>query len=1324
MAHSSFVGRTHPPRKVTLYESRREREFYRYYEPIRALTGSGPQLCDLHDEAAFKAHKPYSSPDPALTAFCQLGALRLGARRAMLFFFDSSYAYVLAEATRTLSLQDDSVHEIEDNLWLGHSIIPRGYTICEETVCRLPEEDAEDFDPDRSLIHVINDLDQDSQFCGRPYVKDGPKAKFYAGVPITSPRGINIGAYCLLDDRTRDGLDEKGIAFMHDMAKTVMTHLEMVRAKSEHERGTTMVSGLGAFIEGASSLKLWERDTGRRDYRRVGGAEDTPERKASPDAAQSEAEAPDVKSSHLKSGMKFNASKIKPQSGFTANKASGVPEALAPPRAGPHSAPKVSKNSRTATEDFRDQDVATNIRTTFQRAADLIRQSVDVDGAVFLDASMSTYCGLIDTESGSEQSSEAMCSATDATLSEVENRKRSDSRGLDKPCRVMASSHTVNDNFNNDGELHLDIQAANVTERFLRSLLRRNPRGKIWNFNETGDASSDDSSSEGGTPSSETAPPIPTALDDDPSEQSSTNRRGQKRRNRIDDGREIQRLFPGVRSVALVGMWDGNRGRWFSACAIWTYSPLRLFSRESEVNYMAAFCDIVMADAHRLEAQNSNTAKSDFISSISHELRSPLHGILGSVECLQDQPSADSFSTELVSQIEICGRTLLDIVNHLLDFSKINHHVKGSKALEDQRQGMPSRPPRMPMGDTKRAQLGNMMNMEADCSLDDVTEEVVETAVYSYACSREKRFILDRKVTVALDIERSPHINWRCKVALGGWKRVCINLVSNSLKYTSEGFVSISLKTEPVPGRKKKFNAVFQVTDSGRGMTRDFLENHLFNPFSQEDSLVEGTGLGLSLVAKIVKAMDGTVEVQSEKEKGSTITVTVPIDSYKVSREEKAAQSHLTKSSYAGKSATILNFGGLPSGTSGGKLVVGKGMLRKSIESHCRHLDLEVSADDHEVTTQADIAFIAEEDLARFAHEMQLVAGKSLLDKPLVVVCTSAVSLRQLRVTHAANGFITKQVKYVAQPCGTEQLRKVVESCLSGPQTSSETSSTEEDRQSTGSSSDSSSRTDLSEESGLASGHPLALLQRTQIPLHLNGAEIDSILYSPPPTYSPKALEEQQKRSPLPTPGGQNLAPAEDYLSSRSRSAGNAVASPPATSPKQPAVRNEAPSERPTGMSLLLVDDNPINLQLLVNYARKQGHRKQIATDGMQAVERYKATCLGTESIAVADNVSIKHGDVNSASPLDKPQVILMDINMPKMNGFEATREIRAFEQQHDLQPAHIIALTGLGSASAQHEAFSSGVDLFLTKPVRLKELTKVLSEIRSSQDDTGSSES
>lgn len=81
--------------------------------------------------------------------------------------------------------------------------------------------------------------------------------------------------------------------------------------------------------------------------------------------------------------------------------------------------------------------------------------------------------------------------------------------------------------------------------------------------------------------------------------------------------------------------------------------------------------------------------------------------------------------------------------------------------------------------------------------------------------------------------------------------------------------------------------------------------------------------------------------------------------------------------------------------------------------------------------------------------------------------------------------------------------------------------------------------------------------------------------------------------------------------------------------------------------------------------------------------------------------------------PPGKPHVVLMDINMPVLDGFEATRRIRKFEKQERLEAATIIALTGLGSTDAQQEAYGSGVDLFLTKPVRLKELTRILASLK-----------
>jgi CheY-like chemotaxis protein len=79
-------------------------------------------------------------------------------------------------------------------------------------------------------------------------------------------------------------------------------------------------------------------------------------------------------------------------------------------------------------------------------------------------------------------------------------------------------------------------------------------------------------------------------------------------------------------------------------------------------------------------------------------------------------------------------------------------------------------------------------------------------------------------------------------------------------------------------------------------------------------------------------------------------------------------------------------------------------------------------------------------------------------------------------------------------------------------------------------------------------------------------------------------------------------------------------------------------------------------------------------------------------------------------------QWVFMDISMPVMDGLEASRLIRAFERERQLRPAVIIALTGLASMSVQQDAFASGINLFLTKPVRLKELTLILKRQRMEQ--------
>jgi CheY-like chemotaxis protein len=116
----------------------------------------------------------------------------------------------------------------------------------------------------------------------------------------------------------------------------------------------------------------------------------------------------------------------------------------------------------------------------------------------------------------------------------------------------------------------------------------------------------------------------------------------------------------------------------------------------------------------------------------------------------------------------------------------------------------------------------------------------------------------------------------------------------------------------------------------------------------------------------------------------------------------------------------------------------------------------------------------------------------------------------------------------------------------------------------------------------------------------------------------------------------------------------------------------------------LLVEDNPINLKILTCFMKKLKQPYETATNGEEAVAAYKE---------------------NPGRFL----YILMDISMPVMDGLEATRQIRAFERYHNIPASVVLAITGLGSESTREEATRSGVDFFITKPAKLKELEAIL---------------
>lgn len=145
-------------------------------------------------------------------------------------------------------------------------------------------------------------------------------------------------------------------------------------------------------------------------------------------------------------------------------------------------------------------------------------------------------------------------------------------------------------------------------------------------------------------------------------------------------------------------------------------------------------------------------------------------------------------------------------------------------------------------------------------------------------------------VTVTLEIDYSD--NWNFLTEPGALRRIAINIVGNALKYTPEGSVVISLtasemtsvETAEIPledDMTKKKLVTFSVKDTGKGMSNEFMDHHLFIPFTQEDTTSsQGVGLGMSIVKSLVTLLAGEITVQSEQGKGTEVTVMMPMRLY------------------------------------------------------------------------------------------------------------------------------------------------------------------------------------------------------------------------------------------------------------------------------------------------------------------------------------------------------------------------------------------------------------------------------------------------------------
>ncbi|OBT63673.1 hypothetical protein VE03_06111 [Pseudogymnoascus sp. 23342-1-I1] len=1280
-------------------ETFRAREVYRYYQPRNIVepslhtdteysTNNGP-LSPSHTppkNTNFNTQKSFS--DTALTAFAQLIALRLDSQRAIVSLIDHENEYFLAESTSNLSLVDDDGHAQNASLSISGARVPRAASLCEQTLSLVPNQDTT---AEMTPVFLIPDLRLDENTSQLDCVKDAPYLRFYCGVALTNKSGVNIGCVYVVDDRPRTDFSLEQAQFLTTMAATVMDHLENIRAKEDIVRVTMMSQALHAFVEGEGTMDGdWQRV---KKYNLPAGAgvgfhweSNTNEVDASV-STESASLAPEISMSQTQSPLQHSSNNPDARFNFNnspwSSSSSQVPTLKSVFEGADDAARKIASGKDAA---FSNDGFSNQLRTTFSRASNLIREGMEVDGAVFFDAPFRFYQGrstletdprrLVNTESDGSSDDEVR-PGPHPRVQRSKHRANQGNEATGLKSDVLGYSTRESSSWV-DQTTGSDASFTAIDQSLLTSLVRHYPLGELFVFDENGPVIRPvDTPSPDGSQTTITSSTFDAKL-----ARHSARKRGEILR--------LLKAFPGARQIFFVPLYDSTSGCFVGSFA-WSTSATRIFSIENHLSYLIAFGHSVMSEVTRLNTMSADLAKDDFISNVSHELRSPLHGILASVEFLADT-TLDGFQRNLVDTVDICGRTLLDTIEHVLDFSKIKK-----------------------FGQISTQPMGSVANLDVSAIIEEVLDGVFagfefnglsSQGLADTTKSRMRESLNSRdtdtktmdglqfgfsndSLTVIIDIDFRD--DWNFPTVPGTWRRLTMNLFGNSLKYTRDGYIKVKLEARSIPSMATGVNGdsidrtmiTMTVSDSGQGMSSEFMKTKLFMPFTQEDATAPGTGLGMSIVKQIVDLSGGVIEIHSELGRGTEIKLSLPLDD-RLRRTSELPELSLPTLSLEdpitavrrrarGRTVTIRGFDNT-AGKSDLQIGAIEGLKASIVKYAEQWFNLAVNSD-HSV---ADIVI---SDESEFLKSTKLTESSSQL---LLILCSNGAR----RDIYTSQFEVGQLVEFISKPCGPHRLAKALLNILDA------------------------------EDALKKSKADHAILAEPQGELVL-------------PVVSPQNTRARETTEPRPAFVHRMSSNVAVRLNTSDVSSEHVLSEllkgtsiPDTTSiMERPLVPLEPPK-------MLLVEDNPVNMMLLATYMKRNGWDYEEATNGLIALQAFQNRPQGFD-------------------------VIFMDVSMPVMTGYESTRKIRvveadrraAYDLQHQslssppphpsppafpfpitghvtepllpvvetpllhptIRPALVIALTGFSSQNDQEMAFDSGMDIFMTKPVRFRDVGRIL---------------
>lgn len=290
----------------------------------------------------------------------------------------------------------------------------------------------------------------------------------------------------------------------------------------------------------------------------------------------------------------------------------------------------------------------------------------------------------------------------------------------------------------------------------------------------------------------------------------------------------------GVLDDAIMHLSDQRQYTMLTACGIMLAAVIVIFL----LYYRMTQQQLKELEKAEREASRANQAKSEFLSSMSHDIRTPMNGIVGMTAIATANIHDSARVQDCLKKISLSSRHLLGLINDVLDMSKIE---SGKLSL----------------------------NIDV-LSLREVMENIVNIVQPQIREKNQHFDIFIQNIEIEEVYCDSVRLN-----------QILLNLLSNAIKFTPvDGKINVYLTQEDSPAGENYVRCHFRVKDNGIGMSEEFQEK-IFETFSREDSKVqkiEGTGLGMAITKVIVDMMEGTIELNSKQGVGSEFHVTIDFE--------------------------------------------------------------------------------------------------------------------------------------------------------------------------------------------------------------------------------------------------------------------------------------------------------------------------------------------------------------------------------------------------------------------------------------------------------------